>query len=123
MVSALNARKDFILNSMTNFRIRNKEGLTDDKPTMLMALPNYWFFGWLVQREMSKMLTLGTELFSQTRITEDGKARTGFTLGAILNITDDHHLLFSGGRGIHGENRFSAYVAYQYTFGPHEGKK
>lgn len=84
---------------------------------------DYWFFGWLVQREISKMLTLGTELFSQTRTTEDGKARTGFTLGAVVNVTDDHHLLFSGGRDIRGENRFSAYLAYQYTFGPHEGKK
>jgi hypothetical protein len=84
---------------------------------------DYWFFGWQVQREISKMLTLGTELFSQTKTTEDGETRTGFTLGTIVNLTDDHHLLFSSGRDIHGENRFSAYLAYQYTFGPHEGKK
>jgi hypothetical protein len=84
---------------------------------------DYWFFGWQAQREISKILTLGTELFSQTRTTEDGKSRTGYTLGAIVNITDDHHLLFSGGRDFHGDNRFSAYAAYQYTFGQHEDKK
>jgi len=80
---------------------------------------DYWFFGWQVQREISKMLTIGTELFSQTKTTEDGENRTGFTVGAIINLADDHHLLFSSGRDIHGENRFSAYLAYQYTFGPH----
>jgi len=84
---------------------------------------DYWFFGWQVQREISKTLTLGTELFSQTRTTEDGNSRTGYTLGAIVNVTDDHHLLFSTGRDLHGENRFSAYLAYQYTFGPHEEQK
>jgi hypothetical protein len=84
---------------------------------------DYWFFGWQVQREMSKMLTLGAELFSQTGRTEEGKTQTGFTLGAVVNLTDDHHLLFSSGCDIHGENRFSAYCAYQYTFGPHEGKE
>jgi hypothetical protein len=84
---------------------------------------DYWFFGWQVQREISQILILGAELFSQTKATEDGTTRTGFTLGAIVNVTDDHHLLVSSGRDIHGENRFSAYVAYQYTFGPHEEKK
>jgi hypothetical protein len=84
---------------------------------------DYWFFGWQVQREISKMLTLGAELFGQTKTTEDGETRTEFTVGAIVNVTDDHHLLFSGWRDFHGENRFSAYLAYQYTFGPHEGTR
>ncbi|HUI67514.1 MAG TPA: transporter [Nitrospirota bacterium] len=81
---------------------------------------DYWFFGWHVQRDISKTLVLGVELFSQTKTTEDGKNQTGFTLGAIMNLTDDHHLLFSSGRDIQGENRFSAYLAYQYTFGSHK---
>ncbi len=84
---------------------------------------DYWFFGWQVQREMSQMLTLGAELFRQTKTTADGTSQNGFTIGAIVNLTDDHHLLFSAGRSFNGDNRFSAYVAYQYTFGPHEGKK
>ncbi len=83
---------------------------------------DYWFFGWQVQREISAMLTLGAELFSQTKTTEEGENRTGFTLGAIVNITQDHHVLFSAGSDIHGDNRFSAYLAYQYTFGRKEGK-
>jgi outer membrane putative beta-barrel porin/alpha-amylase len=84
---------------------------------------DYWFFGWQVQRAMSAQLTVGAELFTQTRDADDAKARTGFNVGAIVNVTDDHHLLFSVGSDINGDNRVSAYLAYQYTFGPHEGKK
>jgi hypothetical protein len=83
---------------------------------------DYWFFGWQVQRDLSSMLTIGAELYRQTKTTEDGTSQNGFTVGAIVNLTDDHHLLFSAGRGINGDNRFSAYAAYQYTFGPHEDK-
>ncbi len=83
---------------------------------------DYWFFGWQVQREISKTLTVGAELFSQTKTTEEGTSRTGFNIGAIVNLTDDHHLLFSAGRDFKGDSRFTGFVAYQYTFGPHEEK-
>ncbi len=84
---------------------------------------DYRFFGWEVQREMSKAATLGVEVFYNTKTTEEGTSRTGFNAGAIFNLSDDHHLLFSVGRDIHGDNRLSAYLAYQYTFGPPEEKK
>jgi len=84
---------------------------------------DYWFFGWQAQRAMSKMLTIGAEFFAQTKDADDAKSRFGFTVGAIMNFTDDHHLLFSAGRDINGDNRLSAYLAYQYTFGPQEGQK
>lgn len=83
---------------------------------------DYWFFGWQLQREISKELTLGAELFSQTRDTDDGMSRTGFTIGGILNVTDDHHVLLSAGSDMHGRNRISAYLAYQYTFGHEESR-
>jgi hypothetical protein len=84
---------------------------------------DYWLFGWEVQREISKTVTLGTEVFYNTKTTEEGKSRTGFNAGAIINVSEDHHLLFSAGRDIHGDNRLSAYFAYQYTFGDAEEKK
>ena len=83
---------------------------------------DYWFFGWQLQRQISQLLTLGAELFGNTKTADDGKSRIGFNAGAIVNLTDDHHLLFSAGSDIRGDNRLSAYFAYQYTFGPHEGK-
>ncbi len=83
---------------------------------------DYWFFGWLVQRDLSETLTVGTELFSQTKTAEAGESRTGFDAGAIINLAEDHHLLFSAGCDFHGVNRFSAYAAYQYAFGPKHDK-
>jgi hypothetical protein len=84
---------------------------------------NYWFTGWLVQRDLSKAVTLGTELFYGTPTVRGEGGRTGFNAGTIINFTDEHHLLFSTGRDIHGQNRFSVYLAYQLTLGPREEKK
>ena len=84
---------------------------------------DYWFFGWQVQRELSKTITLGAEMFYNTPSAREEGGRTGFNLGTIVNFTDEHHLLFSTGRDIHGQNRFSAYIAYQLTIGPREEKK
>jgi hypothetical protein len=84
---------------------------------------DYWFFGWEVQREFSKAITLGAEMFYNTPTAKGESDRTGFNVGTILNFTDEHHLLFSAGRDIHGQNRFSVYIAYQLTLGPREEKK
>ena len=84
---------------------------------------NYWFFGWQVQRDLSKAITLGTEMFYTTPPARGEGGRTGFNVGTIVNFTDEHHLLFSAGRDIHGQTRFSAYIAYQLTLGPHKEKK
>jgi hypothetical protein len=83
---------------------------------------NYWFFGWQVQREFSKAIALGAEVFYNTPTAKGEGGRTGFNVGTIVNFTDEHHLLFSAGRDIHGQNRFSAYIGYQLTIGPREGK-
>ena len=84
---------------------------------------DYWFAGWEVQRELSKVITLGAEVFYNTPTAKGEGGRTGFNVGTIVNLTDEHHLLFSTGRDIHGQNRFSAYIAYQLTLGPREEKK
>ena len=93
----------------------------------------YWFnpgegnkdwlqFGWQIQREINKILTLGAELYYKTASTEDGQDTTGYTVGAIINITEKHHILLSAGQDIKGPNYLSAYIGYQFTFGPQEKK-
>jgi len=80
---------------------------------------NWWYFGWLLQRELSKSLTLGAEVFYKTKDVVDGKPGSGFNVGAIVNFDEGHHLLVSAGRGIRNaeeNNRFSGYLAYQWTF-------
>jgi hypothetical protein len=80
---------------------------------------NFWFVGWLLQYQVTDALALGGEVFHQTADTNRGKDTTGFNLGGVFDITDNHHILFSAGRGIKNvttTNKFSYYVAYQLTF-------
>ncbi len=85
---------------------------------------NWWFLGWLIQRKLSKSLTAGAELFYKTKDIVNGKPGSGFAVGAIHDFDEGHHLLVSAGRGFgssteaeHARNdRFSAYLAYQWTF-------
>jgi hypothetical protein len=80
---------------------------------------NYAFAGWLLQRKITDNLAFGGEIFHQTADVIGGKDQTGFNLGGIYDITENHHILFSAGRGIQNApttNGFSYYVAYQLTF-------
>jgi hypothetical protein len=80
---------------------------------------NYWFAGWLLQRKVTEQLTLGGELFHQTTSVLGGADQTGFNLGGYYDVTENHHILFSAGRGVQNSgttNEFSFYVGYQLTF-------
>jgi len=80
---------------------------------------NYWFVGWLLQRQVTDHLVLGGELFHETADTVDGVDSTGFNLGGVYDFSPQHHLLFSAGTGIQDAsetNTFSYYLGYQYTF-------
>lgn len=77
---------------------------------------DYWFLGWEVQRDITKYLTLGTEIFHQTRSAVGKDSSTGYNVGAIINFNELHHLLFSAGSDISGPNTFSFYAGYQLTF-------
>ncbi len=84
---------------------------------------NYWQLGWLVQREITKALTLGTEVFHLGKQTADGRDETGYNIGGIINVSDEHHILFSAGGDFAGDTRFAAYLGYQWTFGPRNDEK
>lgn len=81
---------------------------------------NYWFAGWLLQRDFSKVLTLGAEIFNSSPKAKGQSDETGFNVGGFINLSDEHHILFSAGRDIKGQNTFLAYLAFQWTFGPKE---
>ncbi len=84
---------------------------------------NFWQLGWLVQRDITKFLTFGAEIFHFGKDTDDGRNRNGYNIGGILNLSEGGHILFSAGRDFSGDNRFSAYLAYQWTFGSHSEEK
>lgn len=83
---------------------------------------NWWFAGWLLQRELTKQLTLGAEIFHRTISQEGGEESTGFQAGGVIHLTPNQHILLSAGRDFDGPNLFTAYIAYQFTFGPEEQK-
>ncbi len=88
----------------------NHGGDTDDQ--------DYWFFGWLLQKQVTKKLAVGGEIFHQTADTIGGKDSTGFNIGAVYDFDDHNHLLVSAGRAIQNAsetNLYSWYLGYQIT--------
>ena len=79
---------------------------------------NSWFVGWEAQHDISEILTIGAEAFTVLLPSKSPENEVGFNIGAIVNFTDNHHLLFSAGRDIVGHNDIFLYAAYQLTIGP-----
>ncbi len=79
---------------------------------------NYWFAGLVLQRDITAWLTLGGELFYTTADTVEGGDATGYNLGALINLSEEHHLLLSAGGDLRGDTDLTFYLAYQLTFGP-----
>jgi hypothetical protein len=79
---------------------------------------DYWWFGWEVQRDLSRSVTLGGEVFAGTPSGEGEPGTTGFNIGAMISLGDGAQALLSAGRDLHGPDTFFCYVAYYLTFGP-----
>ena len=80
---------------------------------------NWWFVGWQAQRRLSRVVTLGAELFHGTSRQEGSPGETRFDVGAVLDLGELHHVLLSAGRSLDTDSA-QLYVAYQLTFGPGE---
>jgi len=78
---------------------------------------NWTYAGWLVQRDLGDMLTLGVEGFRTTATTWAGQASTGFNVGGQVNLSPTHHILFSAGRNVAGAAQTYFYFGYQLTAG------
>jgi hypothetical protein len=85
---------------------------------------DYWFAGWLVQRQVTKTLALGAEVFHQTSSMVGRDGSTGFNVGGQYAFSDHYHLLFSLGRGglLYAVDSAAVkypttyYLAFQHTF-------
>ncbi|MFZ3357913.1 MAG: hypothetical protein WCA56_06970 [Xanthobacteraceae bacterium] len=79
---------------------------------------DYWFVGWLLQRQVTKQLAIGGELFHQTANMIGGDDTTGFNIGAVYDFDYNNHLLLSAGRALQNAsatNLYSWYLGYQIT--------
>jgi hypothetical protein len=79
---------------------------------------SWGFGGVVVQRQVTKNVLLGAEVYHRTTMETGGRGDTAFNLGTVIDFTGHQHLLFSAGRSIDGPTDFQVYVAYQFTFGP-----
>lgn len=77
-----------------------------------------WFAGWLVQRDVNKRLTLGTEVFSQQAQQLGTRETTFIDAGGYYNFTPNFQLLFMGGHTVAGDRHTVAYLGLYYTWGP-----
>ena len=76
---------------------------------------NYYFGGWLLQRDFGEKLTLGGEIFAQGKSSEGIRSFAVFNLGGFFRITKNFQLLFSGGHSLAGGNHTIGYLGLYWT--------
>jgi len=82
---------------------------------------DYPFSGLLVQRQLSKKLTLGTELFghgAEGPAATSTRATTLLDLGGIYEFKPGFDLLFCAGRSVYGQPETYTYLSLYWTWGP-----
>jgi hypothetical protein len=79
---------------------------------------NSGFAGWLIQRDLGKYLTLGTELFWQGADAAGGQGSVLANVGGSVNFTQDFNMLFSAGRSVSGGRHTVWYLGLYWTGGP-----
>lgn len=82
---------------------------------------NYFFGGWLLQRDLGEKLTLGGEIFAQGKNSDDIRSFAVFNLGGYFKITPNLQLLFSGGHALIGGSHTVGYLGLYWTGGFDKG--
>ncbi|MFZ3201187.1 MAG: hypothetical protein WA175_08545 [Candidatus Acidiferrales bacterium] len=87
---------------------------------------NFTFGGWLVQRDIGKKLTLGTEIFSHGReglATAQTRSATLVDIGGYYYFRNPgFQLLFAYGHSAFGQGENYAYLGLYWTWGPKSGQ-
>ena len=81
------------------------------------SMRNTPFFGWQVQKELNKKLTLGAEWFNPGRLSLDTRNYHLVNFGGIYNFYKNVSLLFSLGHSVQGPAHTIGYAALYWTFG------
>ncbi len=81
---------------------------------------DWWLVGWHLEVKLGPA-SPGFEVFHGTSAHEGRPGQTRLDLGAVIDLTELHHILFSAGRTVYaGAPAFQWYLAYQLTIGPRE---
>ena len=60
-----------------------------------MQPSNFSAIGWLIQRDITKAITLGAEIFYFGKDTAVGRDRVGYNVGGIFNVSEENTTFFS----------------------------
>ena len=75
------------------------------------------FAGWLLQRQITKRLTLGAETYHQESQTVGGRQSTFADAGGYYNCRQNLTVLFMMGHTVTGERHTVGYLGLYYTWG------
>lgn len=87
------------------------------------GMRDHIYAGWLLQRELNKKLTLGTEWFDPGRVSVAGQGSQIVNAGGIYNFREGFSLLFTAGHSFHGESHTVAYLGLYWTWGAKDSKE
>ena len=82
-----------------------------------VAMRNYPFAGWLLQRNLNEQLTLGVELFSQGAVSVQSNSFTIINAGGTYKVTQHFRILFSAGHSIFGEQHLDGFLGVCWSGG------
>lgn len=85
------------------------------------GMRDHSFFGWLVQRELSKKVTLGAEWFNPGRDSVAGGNSQILNAGGFYNFSENFSLLFTAGHSVQGDSHTVAYLGLYWTWGSGKG--
>ena len=81
------------------------------------GMRNHPFFGWQVQKEVNKKLTLGGEWFNPGRQSFNTSNTHILNLGGLYNFNKNFSLLFTVGHSVQGESHTVVYLGLYWTWG------
>lgn len=76
---------------------------------------NYYFAGWLLQKELNDKLTLGSEIFYLTALSTTSSASAILNAGGQYHFNQDFSLLFAAGKNIAGQENIVGYLGFYWT--------
>jgi hypothetical protein len=88
------------------------------------GFPNYPFAGLLLQREVNKKLTLGSEVYYHGQMLTDSRYSALLDIGGYYKFrgNDSFQLLFCYGHSVSGEREHYAYLGLYWTWGEKNDK-
>lgn len=78
------------------------------------------FAGWLVQRQLTRRLVLGSEVYHQAAQIVGGRHATFVDPGGYFNVRENLSMLFMLGHTVSGERHTVGYLGLYYTWGPNQ---